>query len=116
MTGMLSDEGIAGRLMTTDCTATWCSGSEVLTVSCPHGRAWAYPVIPIGDRPLPHFLHDLPWAAVPGSEWEHDGGEGTWSVRVMPESSQAAAELFAPGNTPVTSRLVAPGDWIQYPG
>lgn len=102
----LADEDIAGRLMAADCTATWAQGSDVLTVSCPHGRLWFYPVIPIGDRPLPHFLHDLPWATVPGSEWALDDGEGTWSVRVVPRSSQDAAVLFAAGDDPVTAGLV----------
>lgn len=75
----------------------WRRGSLVLAVSCPHGRTWAYPVIPIGDRPLPHFLLEVPWTLPPGSKWGSDDDDGsTWTATVVPVSPAAEAELFAP--------------------
>lgn len=75
-------------------TARWETGSGHLTVSCPHGRQWRYDVIPLGDRPLPHFLWELPWVLVPGSEWVPDDADGVWSAVVAPESCEMAGKLF----------------------
>lgn len=80
--------------VTESCTARWSPGSLALTVTCPHGREWAYPVIPIGDRPLPHFLHGLLWMIPPGADWEDDGI--CWTAAVIPESEEAAGKLYAP--------------------
>jgi hypothetical protein len=84
-------------------TARWERGSTALAVSCPHGRAWAYPVVPVGDKPLPHFLWDTPWMVCPGGGWSSDD-DITWTAAVVPVSSAAAAELFAPD-----SALLPPG-------
>jgi hypothetical protein len=77
------------------CTVTYEPGATELTVSCPHGRTWVYEAIPVGDRPLPHLLWDLPWTLVPGSEWQQEEDLGTWSATVIPVSAEIAQELFA---------------------
>lgn len=77
------------------CTVTWETGALELTVSCPHGRTWVYEAFPVGDRPLPHLLWELPWMLVPGSEWRQDGAEGIWSAAVVPVSAEIAGQLFA---------------------
>ena len=77
------------------CTVTWETGAPELTVSCPHGRTWVYEAIPVGDRPLPHLLWELPWMLPPGTEWELDDDLGTWSATVIPVSEEIAGQLFA---------------------
>lgn len=82
------------------CTATWEPGGDQLAVTCPHGRRWAYGVMLLAGagRPLPHFLHELPWMKVPGAEWEQDDTDdagGVWRVTVVPVSAEIADELFA---------------------
>lgn len=94
-------------------TMRWQRGSLVLAVSCPHGRTWAYPVVPIGDRPLPHFLLEVPWMLPPGSEWGSDDDDrGRWTAAVVPVSEAAAEELFAPDTA-----VLPPGELTvaEYP-
>lgn len=77
------------------CTVTWETGAVELTVTCPHGRTWTYEAFPVGDRPLPHMLWELPWMLPPGSQWELGDDMGTWSATVVPVSAEIAGQLFA---------------------
>ncbi len=86
-------------------TARWEAGGSTLTIACRHGRVWAYDVVRIGDRPLPHFLDGLPWMLPPGSEWNQDDGDGKWSAAVIPVSADAAGELFNRNADSVQPRL-----------